>query len=402
MSKKLILVGFLVEPIYFESQTRNDEYPQVAARKLEMGFLSGFLENGVETEVFGFFPSSTFPANPRILFGYKYWLLGSTKCHRLPFINFPGLKLITRTIALTAALLASGTSLREARAVCVYSTHTPLVFSANIIRKLLKIPFYVIIPDLPELMNVGTARGRLHHLLKSFESKLVRYLVAKSAGISSVTRHIVKDTSAWESIPSVVIEGIAGENTPDAPPCRHGQRPYFLYAGGLSEAYGVGSLLRAFLSSDIDAELWICGYGPLSDVVRDCEVRDHRIRHLGFLDQTSLRKAQINSIGLLITRDPKENYVRYSFPSKLIEYMTTGVPVITTRLTGIPPEYFNFVSTFDSSSENDIVSALKAHLGRSAADREDQGLRALQFIAEQRNPKVAVLPLLDLIGIQHD
>lgn len=402
MSKKLILVGFLVEPIYFESQTKNDEYPQVAARKLELGFLSGFLENGVEAEVFGFFPSSTFPANPRILFGYRHWLLDGAECHRLPFINFSGLKLITRTIALTTALLARITSVRQARAVCVYSTHIPLVFSANIIRKILKIPFYVIIPDLPEFMNVGTTRGRLHRLLKSFESKLARYLVAKSSGISSVTCYIVKDVPAWKNIPSVVIEGIAGESPPDVPPCRHGQRPYFLYAGGLSEAYGVGSLLRAFLSSDIDAELWICGCGPLSYYVRDCELRDSRIRYLGFLDQASLRRAQINSIALLITRDPQEDYVRYSFPSKLIEYMTTGVPVITTRLAGIPSEYFDYVSIFESSSEDDIVSALNAHLRRSATDREDQGLRALQFIAARRNPRVAVLPLLDLIWIKDD
>lgn len=79
----------------------------------------------------------------------------------------------------------------------------------------------------------------------------------------------------------------------------------------------------------------------MADFVNDCQKKDGRVRSLGFLDQTSLRSAQMNAIGLLITRDPNEDYVRYSFPSKLIEYMATGTPVITTRLPGIPEEYFN-------------------------------------------------------------
>lgn len=402
MSEKILLLGFLTEQAYFENQTKNDPHPQVAARKLEIGFLSGFLENGLETEVFGFFPSSTFPANGRILFGFKNWILNGARCRRLPFINLPGVKLLTRLLALTVALFSLGPTLRKASAICVYSTHTPLIVSANIIRAIFGIPFYVIIPDLPEMMNVHAARRGGRAFLKKLDSHLVRKLVSRASGISAVTRHIVTDNSAWKHIPFVVIEGLLPEDSPEYNHHPYNGRPYFLYSGGLNKAYGVERLLSAFIGSDIDADLWICGSGPLADFVNDCQKKDGRVRSLGFLNQTSLRSAQMNAIGLLITRDPNEDYVRYSFPSKLIEYMATGTPVITTRLPGIPEEYFNYVSTIESSTDEAIINALKAHLKRDFVDRGDQGLRAQRFVIEKCKPRVAVLPLLDLMRAKYD
>ena len=42
-------------------------------------------------------------------------------------------------------------------------------------------------------------------------------------------------------------------------------------------------------------------------------------------------------------RSADAEYTKYSFPSKTIEYLATGVPVVMNRLPGIPEEYEYFV-----------------------------------------------------------
>ena len=47
-------------------------------------------------------------------------------------------------------------------------------------------------------------------------------------------------------------------------------------------------------------------------------------------------------------------YTLYSFPSKNIEYMVSGTPVITTRLAGIPDDYYPYVFVFEEEINENI------------------------------------------------
>jgi len=73
--------------------------------------------------------------------------------------------------------------------------------------------------------------------------------------------------------------------------------------------------------------------------------------------------------------------VRYSFPSKLIEYMASATPVLTTRLPGIPPEYEPYVYWIEDDSVEGIEHSLRAVMcvgaGRTNVRRRDELLRSL-------------------------
>ena len=397
MSIKLLMLGFLVDSDTFDKGSRSEPYQQIAARKFELGFLRGFLDNGVCIKVFGCFPSSTFPINRTILFGFKPWKFRSASCLALPFINLPGLKLATRFFSSLFALTCQVIFIDRPRAICIYSAHSSYLLAAYIARVLYRIPFFVIIPDLPEFMNIGLKRSRLHQLLKAVDGRIIRHLVSKSSGISAITEFVTRDVPAWADLPSVVVEGIAPDPVVDDNVADVQSNTYFLYSGGLNEAYGVGTLVRAFMSSNIKAELWICGAGPLSEFVKECAERDGRIRSLGFLSQIELRRCQKGATALLMTRSCEESYVRYSFPSKLLEYLTTGVPVIATMLPGIPESYISHITIMSGSSESDILDALQSHLLRDPLSRKEQGERALKFVTSSKNAKSAVMPFLELM-----
>ena len=56
MAIQVLMLGFLVEPEYFNERTVVDRYPQVAARKLELGILDGLVSNGARIRVAGDHP----------------------------------------------------------------------------------------------------------------------------------------------------------------------------------------------------------------------------------------------------------------------------------------------------------------------------------------------------------
>ena len=55
---------------------------------------------------------------------------------------------------------------------------------------------------------------------------------------------------------------------------------------------------------------------------------------------------------LINLRNPEDKYTKYSFPSKTFEYMVSGTPFFTTKLEGIPSEYYNYLYCIDSYETN--------------------------------------------------
>ena len=377
-----------------------EQYPQVAARNLELGILNGFVSNGARVQVIGSFPSSTFPSNRKLLFGFSRWHHGSVECTRIPFINLPGAKLATRLIASVVALLVEFIKNGRPNTVFVYSAHTPYLLSAFMMQKLLGVSYFVMIPDLPQHMNQGLENSLLRRTLKKVDEKLITHLIAKASGVAAITKYILSDVQEWKILPSIVIEGVFEDRNTSINTEPSNGKPYFLYSGGLNETYGVGELVRAFAKSELDAELWICGSGPLSAAIRKYAESDPRIKHLGFLSLDRVATLQRGAVGLLITRPIDDPYVRYSFPSKLLEYMGAGVPVLTTKLPGIPDEYFEFLTIIHDYSPAGLVKALAEHLSRDPSLRQQQGEKALNFVMKNKTPKNTVAPLLRLLKTQ--
>ena len=54
--------------------------------------------------------------------------------------------------------------------------------------------------------------------------------------------------------------------------------------------------------------------------------------------------------------------LRYSFPSKLFEYLQAGKPVISTRLPGIPADYFTIFRPVDLADQLSFDASLERAL----------------------------------------
>ena len=100
---------------------------------------------------------------------------------------------------------------------------------------------------------------------------------------------------------------------------------------------------------------------------------------------------------LVNPRPTNEEYVKYSFPSKTMEYMASGTPVLTTVLPGMPKEYYPYVNFIREESPQGIADALKTVLASSDDELFAQGCRAREFVLKERNNVVQAKKILAML-----
>jgi glycosyltransferase involved in cell wall biosynthesis len=367
MGKNIVLLGFYVGDSYFDKYSKDDAFPQIAAYKLEKRFLDALRFGGACVHTIASIAVSTYPRNKNWFFPGGSFRDGSGTGRITPIVNLPILKVFTRLLGSLTGLIKHKKNGIDA--VCVYAAHTPNLLAAFILRKLFGTPFFIFIPDLPSYMDMGMNRSKLLKGLKKIDAYIIDRLISASSGVFVTSQHMVKDSLVWSEKDYLVVEGISNASAVSVESVNNlpkGKKVIF-YAGGLNKAYGIVELVEGFIESEVDAELWLCGRGELEEYISDISSKYPSVKYLGFLSASEVEVIQSSATCLVLSRSPAQAYTRYSFPSKLLEYLVSGVPILTTRLAGIPDEYYEFLNVIDDSTSSGVSAALKRFF---AADQQ--------------------------------
>lgn len=162
-----------------------------------------------------------------------------------------------------------------------------------------------------------------------------------------------------------------------------------LYAGALVEQFGLKALVDAImLSTHQDLELHLYGDDKGSGFKRyiaSCEKQDKRIIYKGIAQNEDIVRAEQNATLLVNPRFTNQEFTKYSFPSKNMEYMLSGTPLLTTRLPGMPKEYNDYVYTFDEESINGYAKKIDEILSLSTEELRMKGKNAQEFVLREKN-----------------
>ena len=109
------------------------------------------------------------------------------------------------------------------------------------------------------------------------------------------------------------------------------------------------------------------------------------ITYFGFVPQTQALYLQSKAALLINPRSNRGLYTRYSFPSKTMEYMRAGKPVLCCKLDGIPAEYDEYLTYIDPQNEEGIRGAIQAMMAKSQKERDGIGRRAKEFVLLKKN-----------------
>jgi glycosyltransferase involved in cell wall biosynthesis len=120
-------------------------------------------------------------------------------------------------------------------------------------------------------------------------------------------------------------------NQPELPKERPTMRTKFLFVGQMETHKGIQTLLEAFDTLGDDVELHFAGEGTLAEYVAQRASRDARITYHGFVSLMNLVKLMEHTDAIVLPSTCYENS-----PTVIYEAFLIGVPVIASRIGGIP------------------------------------------------------------------
>lgn len=147
-----------------------------------------------------------------------------------------------------------------------------------------------------------------------------------------------------------------------------------------------------------DLRLHFYGLGDMEKNMDYYKNLDPRIAYFGVVPNEIVVKKQIEATLLINPRPSNQEYTRYSFPSKNMEYMVSGTPIVTTRLPGMPDEYREYVYIFNDESVSGMYTELKSLLSKSRSELNTFGGKAKQFVLDKKNNIVQTQRLINLLN----
>ena len=141
--------------------------------------------------------------------------------------------------------------------------------------------------------------------------------------------------------------------------------------------------------------LW--GAGDAQDKIRAAGKEDPRIEYRGQLPRDGVLCLQRRAAVLVNPRRNIGEYTKYSFPSKLMEYLASGVPVAAYRLDGMPAAYERYIAYIPGDSPQELADTLERLLRLSPQARRDMGGRAREWVLREKGRKPQAGKILEML-----
>jgi glycosyltransferase involved in cell wall biosynthesis len=251
----------------------------------------------------------------------------------------------------------------------------------------------LVVPDLPDYMDLQKkGPGKI----KAIKNKLVTSRMVLIDSFALLTKQMA-DYLKLESRRYVVVEGIANEGALLRKEKENVENvcKTILYSGTLQYKYGIMDLLKAFLSlQEHNVKLIICGDGEATEEIKRLSKINNGIVYLGVVSGSKARELQVTADLLVNPRNDSDEYTKYSFPSKMMDYLSSGTPVVAYQLSGMPEEYGEY---FIKANNIGLEKALKKALSMKSEDLKRLSDDARRFVLNEKSSQKQMSKIIDLM-----
>ncbi|HPF88510.1 MAG TPA: glycosyltransferase [Candidatus Limiplasma sp.] len=284
------------------------------------------------------------------------------------------------------------------RMIVVYSLYLPYLRAvAAVKQRYPEVKTCIIVTDLPGRLGLASGRKGLPQKMEYRMGNESMRLAAQMDGFILLTEQMTEPLSALHK-KYCIIEGMTSDQgiAPQQITMPKDSRPAVAYTGTLNRELGIAELLEAFQQMN-NVQLWLCGRGDMDAAIADAQSKFDNIHSFGFVPQAQAIYLQSNAELLINPRTNQGAYTRYSFPSKTMEYMHAGKPVLCCKLEGIPAEYDEYLTYIQPQNAEGIRSAVQGMLHKTQQERDDIGRRAKEFVLSKKNNIMQGKKAVDLL-----
>lgn len=259
----------------------------------------------------------------------------------------------------------------------------------------------LIVPDLPQFMNLSSSRKLSYEMLKNIECNWIERLQQFIDSYVLLTKHMANSINL-QNKPYTVVEGMVNINdqilSSSTNELVENNIKTILYTGTLNKKYGILDLLEAFLLIDKENYvLQICGTGEAEKEILALANHDTRIDFRGRVSRNEALKLQRKATVLINPRNSEGEFTKYSFPSKIMEYLVAGVPTIAYKLPGMPDEYTDYLYIIEENSVNNLADTLVDICEKESLELKNFGEAARKFVLTEKNNVKQVGEILKML-----
>lgn len=383
--KVLMICGVFAKEHEAEVMARAKGSVEFSANLFQQKLIAGFRAQQQDLQVLSAPFIGAYPMGSS-WFVFRNFRQPQEEIRYVPFHNLWGLRNLSRAAALKKAVKSFAAEEDPDKRILVYCPHTPFLEAAVYAKSLdprIRICLYV--PDLPDYMNLRSDRSKLYDIAKKADIARMHRLMEQVDSFVLLTEPMRQMLPVGNK-PCLVREGILSRKPEPRLPQEAENTKNIVYTGKMDAAFGILQLLEGFRQIPEESyRLVLCGSGDCDEAVRKAAREDSRILALGQLPPEEAAKWQQRAAVLVNPRPNNAEYTKYSFPSKNIEYLLTGKPVVAFQLDGMPGIYEDFL--YPVSQQIPEERAMAEAICRAVQDApENWQKKHLAFLryAEQR------------------
>lgn len=378
----LLYIGFAVDK---ETQNKSP-YVSVAGNKFQLGILEGLKAN-FNLKIFSILPTATWPTGNCI---QKKRIVDENgmKLELIPFINIRIFKELSLMATNFVEVLRYCLKNRE-KVIITYNGEAYYTIPIRILKKFFKFKYICMMVDPPLYEGTTNRSGYIWKFLYQLKALAYKKAVKVSDGIIILNKGVLNQWDLHEK-KAILIEG--GVNIcdfqfdEDQMNAERFDNNYFniVFSGVLHEHSGILSFVKIFKEyNNPKVRLYIFGDGVFKEAIEREIANSENIFMCGTRTNAEILKIQ-KSADLLICPNEIEHPINQgAFPSKLLEYMMSGTPVIATRLKCLDKEYLQHLFVYDGSYEQ-FSAQIAVIIGMLQEERDEFGKLAREFIEQNK------------------
>jgi glycosyltransferase involved in cell wall biosynthesis len=157
-----------------------------------------------------------------------------------------------------------------------------------------------------------------------------------------------------------------------------------LYTGMLNKWGGLDFLLSAFKKiEDKDIKLWICGHGTSPELDLNL-ANDTRISFFGLVSEKKLKKIYQKASIFINPRRSDVDGNMMNFPSKVLEYLSYGKPIVSTWTDGLSPDYRSVLKIINEETSDSLANSIQEVLSWSDAKVYQNSIKIKNFLLDKK------------------
>ena len=286
----------------------------------------------------------------------------------------------------------------EENVILISGLYRSLIRPAKWLKKKYGLSVFAIVPDLPELMiTYRNDYSRLRMIFNELDTKKsIKYREFIDAFV--VLSHFMNPIVNRHNKPWITLDGLCDLTAIDQIRGNSSKERFIMYAGKISSTFGVNLLVEGFIKANLgDVKLVLCGDGDYAPELRNIVKKYPNVEFRGAVSHEVVLELEKAATLLVDPRPVDTEISKMSFPSKIIEYMASGTPVLVSNIPSFGPEYLQYQYRIDEVSIDGIECALKRVFSHTDNELVTIGTNARIFVLNNKTIQKQCKRIIELI-----